>query len=84
MMENLIKVKVLTNDFDHWYIVPNDLAVHFLKDLGDESMSDSGEFDEKYGRYKVGVNINFKQLYAVLEPDYDDCIVAAINQIKGI
>lgn len=66
-MENLIKVKVLTDDSGHWYIVPNELADQFFEDSENESMADSGEFDEKYGKYRTGGDLNLKQLYAVLE-----------------
>ncbi len=57
-------VKVLQDDSFHWYIIPNELAEQFYKDNENEGMADSGEFDEKYGKYRTGGSPNLIQLYA--------------------
>lgn len=59
----MIKVKALKDDSGHWYLVPNDLAEAFYFDLQDENMVDTGDFDEKYGKYRTGGDINLTQLY---------------------
>ena len=45
----LQKVKAVKDDSGHWYVIPNDLLNEFSKDLENEDLSDSGEFDSKYG-----------------------------------
>lgn len=58
------KVKAVTDDSGHWYIIPDELYQNFLKDLDNEDMIDSGEFGEKYGKYMTGGDLNLVQLYA--------------------
>jgi hypothetical protein len=58
------KVKAVTDDSGHWYIIPNELNQDFHRDLDDEDMLDSGEFEEKYGKYMTGGDLNLVQLYA--------------------
>ncbi len=64
MATKLTKVKAVQDDSSHWYIIPNELEEQFDKDLEDESMADSGEFDEKYGGYRTGGDLNNTQLFA--------------------
>ncbi|GEM_PF-1694239 len=58
-----IEVKAYQDDCGHWYLVPVELAEQFRKDLEDEEMADSGEFDAKYGQYMTGGDLNRKKLY---------------------
>jgi hypothetical protein len=60
------KVKALKDESGHWYIIPNDLVQSFRKDEQDEDFIDSGEFDNKYGKYRTGGDLNLVQLYAVI------------------
>jgi hypothetical protein len=58
------KVKAVKDDSGHWYVMPNEVCIDFFKDLDNEDMVDSGEFDEKYGKYMTGGDLNLVQLYA--------------------
>jgi len=58
------KVKAIQDESGHWYVIPNDLLNQFLNDELDESMIDSGEFDDKWGKYRTGGDLNLIQLYA--------------------
>jgi len=62
-----IKVKAVQDDSGHWFVIPNELAKDFYKDLEDEDMCDSGEFDDKYGAYRTGGDLNLTQLYAEIK-----------------
>ena len=57
------KVKVVSDDSGHWYIIPNELEDLFYSDLEDEELVESGEFSEKYDQYMTGGAINNLQLY---------------------
>ena len=59
----MIKVKILQDDSGHWYIIPNEMVDDFSKDLNDEEMSDSGEFDNKWREYMTDGDLNLVQLY---------------------
>jgi hypothetical protein len=58
------KVKAVKDDSGHWYVIPNDLYEEFIKDEQNEDMVDNGKFDEKYGKYMTGGDLNLIQLYA--------------------
>ena len=60
------KVKAIKDESGHWYVVPNDIVNDFRKDEQDEDFVDSGEFDDKYGKYRTGGDLNLVQLYAVI------------------
>jgi len=59
----LTKVKLKTDESGHDYLVPNELADAFDIDSEDEEMCDSGDFDEKWGGFRVGGCVNNIQLY---------------------
>ncbi len=59
----LKKVKATQDDSCHWYVIPNELFREFNEDCDNEEMADSGEFDEKYGKYQTGGDLNNIQLY---------------------
>lgn len=61
---NLEKVKAVKDESGHWYVLPNYLYCNFRRDEEDEDFVDSGKFDEKYGRYRTGGDLNNIQLYA--------------------
>lgn len=58
-----VKVKPTKDESGHWYILPNELSSEFDKDLDDVDFVDSGKFDQKYGEYRTGGDLNLVQLY---------------------
>lgn len=58
------KVRAIQDESGHWYVIPNHLVNDFYKDEKNESMIDSGKFDDKWGKYRTGGNLNLIQLYA--------------------
>lgn len=64
MSATLQQVKVVQDDSGHWYVIPNDLVKDFYKDGEDEDFVDYGHFDNKYGKYRTGGDLNLVQLYA--------------------
>jgi hypothetical protein len=63
----MIPIKALKDDEGHWYIIPNEKAVDFYKDL-ENTYEDDGEkfndeFNDKYGQYRTGGDLNLIQLY---------------------
>ena len=58
------KVKAIQDESGHWYIIPNDKLKEFSIDEQNEDMIDSGEFDNKWGQYMTGGDLNLIQLYA--------------------
>ncbi len=60
------KVKAIQDDSCHWYVLPIDLVDEFDKDGQDEDFVDGGGFDDKYGKYRTGGDLNLIQLYADL------------------
>ena len=62
----LTPVKAVKDDSGHWYVIPNDLYDQFNRDCENEDMADSGEFDDAYGQYRTGGDLNLVQLYAEL------------------
>jgi hypothetical protein len=66
MSETLQKVKAVRDESGHWYVIPENLLPFFLIDEEDESMIDSGQFDDKWGKYRTGGDLNLVQLWAEL------------------
>lgn len=64
MNKNLKKIKAIKDESGHWHVLPNELLEDFRKDEQDEDFVDSGKFDEKYGSYMTGGDLNLIQLYA--------------------
>jgi len=54
----------LTDGDGHWFIVPYLIFNDFYKDLENEDMVDSGDFDSKWGKYQTGGDLNLVQLWA--------------------
>ena len=65
--EEIVKVKATIDESGHWYVIPNELVTEFHKDELNEDMIDSGEFDNKWGCYMTGGDLNLVQLYAKKE-----------------
>ena len=61
---DMIPVTPMESGEGDWYIIPNILVDQFLSDKYNEDMCDSGEFDNKYGQYMTGGDLNNIQLYA--------------------
>ena len=62
----LQKVRAVKDDAMHWHVIPLDNVDEFYKDLEDEHMVDSGQFDDKWGKYRTGGDLNIVQLWAEL------------------
>jgi hypothetical protein len=60
----MVKVRAIKDESGHWYVIPNELYNEFIKDEQNEDMIDSGEFDDKYGKYRTFGDLNLIQLYA--------------------
>jgi len=56
-------VRAVKDDSDHWYLVPNEEVELFYKEVSDEEMVDSGDFDNLWSIYRVGGDLNLVQLY---------------------
>ena len=64
MSVTLRKVKAVQDDSCHWYVLPIELVDDFYKELSDEFLVDSGLFDERFGKYRTGGDLNNIQLFA--------------------
>lgn len=58
------KVKATQDESGHWYVLPNEMTAQFHIDETNEEFVDSGGFDDKYGQYRTGGDLNLIQLYA--------------------
>ena len=59
------KVKAVTDDSGHWYIIPNELYEEFRKDYMDDFYGSCVvPFDDKWGKYRTGGDLNLVQLWA--------------------
>ena len=64
-MNNKLKpVMVIQDESSDWFVIPKDLYFEFRKDERNEDLVDSGQFDQKWGGYRTGGDINLVQLYA--------------------
>jgi hypothetical protein len=63
-MTTLQKVNAVQDDSGHWYVIPISLSNEFSDECYDEDFVDSGKFDNKYGRYRTGGDLNNVQLWA--------------------
>jgi hypothetical protein len=78
------KVKAITDDSGHWYVIPNDLLNEFRKDEEDEDFVYSGEFDKKYGKYSTGGDLNCIQLYADIKYPERGINIVNVNDKENI
>ena len=58
------RVKATQDEDGHWYVIPELLYKLFRADLENEEIVESGGFDNKYGKYRTGGDLNLVQLYA--------------------
>lgn len=64
MDKQLQPVHVTTDESGHWYVIPADREAEFHNDELDDELVDSGEFDNKWRKYRTGGDLNNTQLYA--------------------
>ena len=67
MSATLQKVKAIKDESGHWYVIPASLLPFFRIDEQDEDMIDSGQFDQKWGKYRTGGDLNLVQLWAEIK-----------------
>lgn len=70
-MGNLVPVKALKDDSGHWYVIPADCEEEFDLDLEDETDEYGNNFNDKWGKYRTGGDLNLIQLYAEIPPQGD-------------
>lgn len=58
------KVKALRDESGHWYVIPIDKYKEFGQYEENEEMCDSGRFDDKWGKYRTGGDLNLVQIWA--------------------
>lgn len=63
-MTKMQPVAAVQDDSCHWYVIPAAGQKDFYKDCEDEEMADDGRFDNKWGQYRTGGDLNLVQLYA--------------------
>lgn len=61
------RVKAVTDDDGHRYIIPYETIDEFYSDQENEDMVDSGSFDNKWGKYRTGGDLNIAQLWAEIK-----------------
>jgi len=60
----MIKVIAIQDNDCHWFVIPKDKKNEFITDMMNEDLTNSGEFDELWGKYRTGGDLNSVQLYA--------------------
>lgn len=58
------KAYAVQDESCHWYVIPLERKEEFSADNGNEDMVDSGAFDDKWGKFRTGGDLNLIQLYA--------------------
>jgi hypothetical protein len=61
------KVKAIKDESGHWYVIPNNMLNEFYIDEQNEDMINSGDFDNKWGKYRTGGDLNLVQLWAEIK-----------------
>jgi len=62
---SLQKVNAVTDNDGHWYIIPNDLVEDFWNGVDScEDDDDYESFEDKFGKYQTGGDLNLVQLWA--------------------
>lgn len=68
MGSTMQKVDAVSDDSGHWYIIPSESREDFRQVLAKAQQSDAWdaqhEFENKYGQYRTGGDLNNVQLYA--------------------
>jgi hypothetical protein len=62
------KVDAKTDGDGHWFVIPSDMGEEFayLLEKGEEA-DDYEEFENKFGKYSTGGDLNLVQLYAEID-----------------
>jgi len=58
------KVYAVQDEEGHWYVIPFQLKDDFFKDEETGKEDDFAYFEDKYGQYRTGGDLNNVQLYA--------------------
>ena len=64
MATTLQKVKAITDNDGHWYVVPADMEDAFYSMLEYGENEDWSLFNETFSKYRTGGDLNQVQLYA--------------------
>jgi hypothetical protein len=66
-MSTLQKVEALQDGDGHWYVIPQELANQFHSMERDAEETDDYEgFEDTFGEYRTGGDLNLVQLWAEL------------------
>ena len=63
-MGNLRRVVAVQDESSHWYVIPVEMEDEFHEDNENEDLVDSGDFDDKWGKYRTGGCLNLTELWA--------------------
>jgi hypothetical protein len=58
------KVLAVQDQDSHWYVIPKELEQEFIGDDSELDEETFYRFDEKWGQYRTGGDLNLIQLYA--------------------
>lgn len=58
------KVVAVQDDDGHWYVIPFEMKDEFHSDLDGLGDDNIDEWEDKYGKYMTGGDLNLIQLYA--------------------
>jgi len=62
-MEEYTRVSVESDDDGHWYVIPHSKVEQFQKMLSEGEEDEWSEFEENFGEYRTGGDINNIELY---------------------
>jgi hypothetical protein len=61
--EKYEKVNAVQDESGDWFVIPSELVGQFMQENLNDDMCYSGEFDNKWGQYRTGGDLNLVQLY---------------------
>lgn len=64
MSATLQKVKAIQDKNGDWFVIPEQLLPFYYIDCEDDALIDTGQFDNKWGKYLTGGDLNLVQLWA--------------------
>lgn len=64
MSTKMQKVKVLKDDDGHWYVIPDWEMATFYEMMEAGEADEWNSFNERFGEYRTGGDLNLVQLYA--------------------
>jgi hypothetical protein len=65
-IKHITQIKAVKDESGHWYVIPLEREEEFYNDHDDVELIYSGQFDNKWGTYRTGGDLNNIQLYAYL------------------